>query len=113
MPTPGRIFAITIGRAISGNCRTSWGGRCRAHGPQIAAADVELEVPQSIEGEMLSSMRSAVSAAFKSGKSNLIELLRRDAVSRLAGAGNGRHREATREKAERVIGGVARDTDGR
>jgi len=92
---PGNIWELqnVLGRAM-----------VVAHGPQVAAADIELEVPQSIEGEVQSSMRSAVSAAFKSGKSNLIELLRRMLYRELLVQALAESR-GDQEKAERLLGG--------
>jgi DNA-binding NtrC family response regulator len=94
-PWPGNIWELqnVLGRAI-----------VVAHGPQITAADVELEVPHSPEGEMLASIRAAVGAAFKSGKSNLIELLRRMLYRELLVLALTESR-GDQDKAERMLGG--------
>jgi DNA-binding NtrC family response regulator len=92
---PGNIWELqnVLGRAI-----------VVAHGPQITTADIELEVPHSIEGEMLGSIRRAVSAAFKSGKSNLIELLRGVLYRELLVLAL-TESQGDQEKAERMLGG--------
>jgi DNA-binding NtrC family response regulator len=92
---PGNIWELqnVLGRAI-----------VVGHGPQITANDIELEVPQSIEGEMLSSMRAAVTAAFKSGKSDLVELMRRMLYRELLVLAL-TESHGDQEKAERRLGG--------
>lgn len=92
---PGNIWELqnVLGRAI-----------VVAQGPQITAADIELDVPHSIEGEMLASLRSAVSAAFKSGKPKLIELLRRTLYRELLVLALTESR-GDQDKAERMLGG--------
>ena len=92
---PGNIWELQniLGRAM-----------VVAQGPQITPADIELEVPQSVEGEMLGSIRRAISAAFKSGKPNLISMLRgmlyRELLVLALTESGG-----DQEKAERMLGG--------
>src|SRR5207237_5203814 len=74
-----------------------------APGRQITAADIELEVPHSVEGEMLGSIRRAISAAFKSGKSNLVALLQGKLCQELL-ALTLSECDGDQEKAERMLG---------
>ncbi|HZL88310.1 MAG TPA: sigma-54 dependent transcriptional regulator [Pirellulaceae bacterium] len=91
---PGNIWELqnVLGRAV-----------VVAQGPQIATADLELEVPHSLEGEIVASLRSAVAAAFKSGKPNLIELLRRMLYRELLVLALTESR-GDQDKAERMLG---------
>jgi DNA-binding NtrC family response regulator len=92
---PGNIWELqnVLGRAI-----------VVAQGPQITSADIELEVPHSIEGEMRASIRCAISAAFKSGKPKLIDLLRGMLYRELLVLALTESR-GDQDKAERMLGG--------
>lgn len=92
---PGNIWELqnVLGRAV-----------VVAQGPLITSADLELEVPRSLEGEMLAALRSAVTAAFKSGQPNLIELLRRMLYRELLVMAWSESR-GDQQKAERMLGG--------
>ena len=92
---PGNIWELqnVLGRAM-----------VVARGAQITATDIELELPHSAEGEIIASLRRAVAAAFKSGKSNLIALLREMLNRELLVLGL-TEAGGDQEKAEQMLGG--------
>jgi DNA-binding NtrC family response regulator len=103
---PGNIWELqnVLGRAM-----------VVAQRAQITAADIQLEVPHSVEGEIVGSIRCAVSTALKSGKSNLIGLLRgmlyRELLVLALTESGG-----DQDKAERLLGGplnVLMEDDGK
>jgi DNA-binding NtrC family response regulator len=92
---PGNIWELqnVLGRAM-----------VIAQGAQITTADIELELPHSAEGEIIASIRRAVTAGFKSGKTNLIALLRGMLYQELLVLGL-TESGGDQDKAERVLGG--------
>jgi DNA-binding NtrC family response regulator len=91
---PGNIWELqnVLGRAL-----------LVAQRAQVTAADIELEVPQSVEGELLAPIQRAVTAAVKSGKSNLLVLLRRMLYQELLVAAL-TESGGDQNKAERLLG---------